>query len=70
MQQDGVLPGQSNCQQNPAGPVNMRRLDPIVGAAKVSFGWKLGPFILAPVNHSPARNKYTTTALVKALKNN
>jgi len=23
----------------------------------------LGPFIMAPVNHSPARNKKTTTAL-------
>jgi len=22
-----------------------------------NFGWKLGPFILAPVDHSPARNK-------------
>jgi len=34
------------------------------GAAKVNFGWKLGPFIMAPVNHSPARNKNTTTALL------
>jgi len=65
--QDGVLPGRSNRQQSPAGPVNMRRnvrrMYPIVGAAKVNFGWKLGPFIMAPVNHSPARNKKTTTAL-------
>jgi len=67
-QQDGDLPGRSNSQQNAAGPVNMRcnmrRLKPIVRAAKVNFGWKLGPFILAPVNHSPARIKKTTTALV------
>jgi len=41
----------------------MRFLWPIVGAAKVNFGWKLGPIIIAPVNHSPARNKKTTTAL-------
>jgi len=34
------------------------------GATKVNFGWKLGPFIMAPVNHSPARNQKTTTALV------
>jgi len=65
--QDCVLPGRSNRQQSPAGPVNMRRnirrLWPIVGAAKVNSGWKLGPFIMAPVNHSPARNKKTTTAL-------
>jgi len=39
------------------------RLQLIVGAAKVNFGWKLGPFILATVNHSPVRNKKTTTAL-------
>jgi len=36
----------------------------MVGAAKVNFGWKLGPFIMASVNQSPARNKKTTTALV------
>jgi len=39
---------------------------PIVVAAKVNFGWKLGPFIMAPVNHSPARNKKTTAALSKS----
>jgi len=36
----------------------------MVGATKVNFGWKLGPFIIAPVNHSPASNKMTTTALL------
>jgi len=35
----------------------------IVKADKVNFWWKLGPFIMAPVNHGPARNKKTTTAL-------
>jgi len=29
----------------------------------------LGPFIVAPVNHSPARNKKTTTALHAANQN-
>jgi len=71
-QQDGVLPGRLNRQQSPAGPVNtkrnMRRLYPIVGASKVNFGWKLGPFITAPVNHSPARNTETTTTLPNAMK--
>jgi len=63
-QQDGVLPGRSNRQQSSAGPGNMRRnmrrLQPLVGAVKVNFGWKLGPFILASVNHNPARNKRAT----------
>jgi len=35
----------------------------MIRAVKVNFGWKLGPFIMASVNHSPARNKKTTTAL-------
>jgi len=35
----------------------------IPGAPKVNFGWKLAPFIVGLVNHSPARNKKTTTAL-------
>jgi len=65
--QNGVLPGRSNRQLRPAGPVNirrkMRRLLPIVGAAKVNFGWKLGPFMMTPVNHSLVRNKKTPTAL-------
>jgi len=60
-QQDGVLPDRFKRQQSPAGPVNMRRnmrcLQPIVGAAKVKIGWKLGPFTVALVNHSPARKK-------------
>jgi len=53
--------GRSNRQESPAGTVNMRRnmrrMQPIVGpvgSAKVNFRWKLGPFIMAPVNHSPA----------------
>jgi len=39
-------------------------LEPIVGAAKANIRWKWGPFIMAPVNYSPATNKKTTTALV------
>jgi len=35
---------------------------PIVGAVKANFGWILGTFIKAPVNHSPASNEKTTTA--------
>jgi len=59
---DGVLPGRSNRQQSPAGPVNirhnMRRCSLyIVGAAKVYFGWKLGPFIMASVNQSCQKQK-------------
>jgi len=37
-------------------------------ATEVNFGWKLGPFIMARVNHSPAGNKKTTTALSIMLK--
>jgi len=55
IQQDGILPGRSNRQQSPSGPVNMRR--------NMRLGWKLGLFIKDPLNHSPARNKTTTTAL-------
>jgi len=68
-QVDGILPGRSNRQQSPAEPVNMRhnmrRCSLKVGAAKVIFGWKLWQYILAYVNHSPARNKKTTTALCR-----
>jgi len=35
----------------------------MVWATKSKFQVELGPFIVAPVNHSPASNKKTTTAL-------
>jgi len=35
----------------------------IFGATNVKFGWELKPFKMDPVNHSPARNKKTNTAL-------
>jgi len=64
-------PAQSNCQQSPAGPVNMRRnmgrCWPIVGAAKVNCGWKLGPFIMTSVNHSAATSRKTITELVVSI---
>jgi len=33
-------------------------------AAKANFGWRLGPFIMSPVNHSPAINYNTTKPIV------
>jgi len=67
-QVDGVLPGRSNRQQSPDGPINMRRN--MRRCSLYSWGRQIQfwveimwPFIMASVNHSPARNQKTTTAM-------
>jgi len=68
-QQDGVLSGRSTQPSTESCWANQHETQ---HETPIAYSWgrqsqlcrKLGPFIMAPVNHSPARNKKTTTALL------